>query len=230
MEFGLLAAVAVAFGSAWAVLRLTVAREERRPAFDRLISAAVVGLVAGRIAAMALAGTNPITRPLDVLIVRGGVDTGFAASAALAWLAFGGRGDLWRSLDAVAPAALAGLAGWHLGCLFSGTCLGTTTSLPWGITATGGMVTRHPTEMYAALAFVAAAALVAAARRQVTIPGILAAATLAAAALIRLATEPMRLGIGTGPEWWYASGIAVGVGIVLYRVVRARRLRRPAPS
>ncbi|MEX2419092.1 MAG: prolipoprotein diacylglyceryl transferase family protein [Acidimicrobiia bacterium] len=230
MEFGLLAAALLAFGSAWGVLRLTAATEQRRPAFDRMISAAVVGLFVGRIAAMALAGTNPITRPLDVLIVRGGVDTGFAATAALTWLAFAGRGDLWRNLDAVAPASLAGLAGWHLGCLFSGTCLGTTTSLPWGLTAAGGVVARHSTEIYAALAFVAAAALVSAARRRVTAPGVLATSALAAAAFIRLATEPLRLGIGTGPEWWYASGVAVGLGIVLYRVVNARRPRRPPPS
>lgn len=230
MEFGLLAAVLLAFGSAWGVLRLTTVTEQRRPAFDRMISAAVVGLFVGRIAAMALAGTNPITRPLDVLIVRGGVDTGFAATAALTWFALAGRGDLWRNLDAVAPAALSGLAGWHFGCLFSGTCLGTTTSLPWGLTATGGVVARHPTEIYAALAFVAAAALVSAARRRVTIPGILAASALASAALIRLAAEPLRLGIGTGPEWWYAAGVAVGLGIVLCRSVNARRPRHSPRS
>jgi 4-amino-4-deoxy-L-arabinose transferase-like glycosyltransferase len=77
---------------------------------------------------------------------------------------------------------------------------------------------------------VAAAALVSAGRTRVTVPGILAATTLAAAALIRLATEPIRLGIGAGPEWWYASGIAVGLGVVLYRVVQVRRLRRPRSS
>ena len=207
MEFGLLIAAAAALGAAWLVLRATGERE----LFDGILTAAVVGLFAGRVAAMVLAGTNPLTHPVDLLIVRGGVDTVAASAAAVAFFAWLVRRDLWRSVDAAAPAIAAALAVWHAGCLSGGTCLGTPSSLPWSWSASTGGVPRHPTELYAALGLALATVVVLLLRDRVP-SGATAALTLLLVSAVRLATEPLRVTIDGGPWWWYAAGIALGGG------------------
>jgi len=212
MEFGLLLAAASSLGAAWLMLRFTGGREM----FDAILTATVVGLFAGRLAAMVLAGTNPVTHPVDLLIVRGGVDTIAASAAAVAFLGWAVRRDLWRSLDSVAPAAVAALAVWHGGCLSGGTCLGTPSSLPWAWAASAGGVTRHPTELYAALGLAAAAVVVLLLRDRLR-QGTSAALALGSVSAIRLVTEPLRVTIDGGPWWWYAAGAVVGGGLFAWR-------------
>jgi prolipoprotein diacylglyceryltransferase len=225
MEFTLLGAALLAAAAAAAVLWWDW-RRDRDPATrhlgDLLLTSVIVGLAVGRIAAMVAGGTNPLTHPGDILIVRGGVATGPAAVAALLAAGFGARRDLWRTLDAAAPAALAGLGGWHVGCLPTGSCAGTATGLPWGITV-GGEIARHPVELYAALLLAAGVAALLYLRRYGPPQGVLVGAALAWAGIVRLATEPLRLGLGTDPGPWYAAGIAAGLGVVLGSVVRSRQ-------
>jgi len=115
MEFSLLGAAVIGLGGLYAVLWWEAGRGNAadctRDLWDILLTAGVVGLAAGRLAAMVGGGTNPLTHPGDFLIIRGGVDTGVAAAAALATAAFLSRRDLLPTLDTAAPAALAGLAG-----------------------------------------------------------------------------------------------------------------------
>jgi prolipoprotein diacylglyceryltransferase len=219
MEFGLLAAVVLALGAAWSMIQVTVAPGQRRATFDRILTAAVVGLFVGRTGAMVLAGTNPITHPVDLLIIRGGVDTGLAATGAVLGFAWTARRDLWRLADDAGPAALTGLAGWHFGCLIGGSCLGTPSTLPWAWSLSPGSVPRHPTEIYAAVALVGIAALIVALRGRLTPTGVIASLSLAGAAAIRLATEPLRLTIGDGPEKWYLAGLIVGIALTARRFV-----------
>ncbi len=96
-------------------------------------------------------GINPLSNLGDILLVRGGVDTVAAAAAAVAAYAWLVRSDLWTLLDAGATAALAGLAGWHAGCLVRDTCLGTRSSLPWALEQDPAGIGRHPVEIYAAI-------------------------------------------------------------------------------
>ena len=84
MEFTLLWAALTAVALGWMALRLTPALSGGDA--DRLMGAAAAGLVAGRLGAMILAGVNPITHPLDIIIIRAGVDTRVAAIAALVTL------------------------------------------------------------------------------------------------------------------------------------------------
>ena len=224
MEFSLLGAALVAVAAAGAVLWWEWRRDRDaaiRHLGDLLMTSAIVGVAVGRIASMLAGGTNPLTHPGDILIVRGGVATGPAAAAALIAAGFGARKDLWRILDAAAPAALAGLAGWHAGCVLTASCAGTPTGLPWGISVGGG-IARHPVEIYAALLLAAGVAALLYARRYGPARGVLVGAALAWAGIVRLATEPLRLGLGTGPGPWYAAGIAAGLGIVLGSIVRSR--------
>lgn len=206
MEFTLLWAALTAVAFAWAGTRIW---SERLPdhATDRMIGAATGGLVVGRLTAMVLQGTNPLAHPLDILIVRGGVHTGAATIGAILTYLWTGR---WRldHLDATAPAALLGLAGWHAGCLWRGACHGTESSLPWAWSGPGSTVARHPVEIYAALGLIAAAWLVSRLPWRLLMR---AGTALALAGLIRLATEPMRPSITGGPVGWYIAAIIVGV-------------------
>lgn len=224
MELTLLANALTAAAAVWVANRLL------RPTVDRptdlLIGAAAIGLFVGRLAAMIGAGVNPLVRPGDILIVRGGVSTGFAALGALTALAWTQRHDLPRSLDQLAPAALAGLAGWHGGCLWRDTCLGTATELPWALTAAGSDVGRHPVELYTALGLIAAAAVV---WQLSDRPWLRAGVGLGLAGGVRLATDPLRVSIVGGPIAWYLAAVVIGFGLAAVGQ-KLTRTRPPGPS
>lgn len=226
MEFTLLAAALTGAAAVWIANRLRKAEVDVDRPTDVLIGAAAVGLILGRLASMMSAGVSPLAHPGDILAVRGGVSTGFAALGALGVLAWTHRNQLPTALDELAPAALAGLAGWHGGCVWRGTCLGTVSELPWAITSPGTAVTRHPVEIYAALAFVLAAVGVA---RLGSRPWVATGVGLAAAGAIRLATEPMRVSITGGPVEWYAAAIVAGLAVAVLGQ-RLTRTRPPGPS
>jgi len=226
MEFSLLGAAALAIVGIYSTLWWEAGRGNAadctRDLWDMILAAGVAGLVAGRLAAMIGGGTNPLANLADILIIRSGVDTGIAALVAIGVAAFMARRDLLPTLDAIAPATVAGLAGWHAECLVTGACLGTPTGLPWGIAQTGSDIARHPVEIYAALLLVVGAVALIAWKRHHPPPGMTAGAALAWAGAARLFTEPMRPGIGTGPEWWYAAAIAAGVALAVWGLMRTR--------
>jgi prolipoprotein diacylglyceryltransferase len=229
MEFTLLGAVALAAAGTGGVLWFEQGRANppgsARRLADAALAAALAGLLAGRLASMVAGGNNPLTHPADIVIVRSGVDTGFAALSALLVLVLYGRHDLWGTIDGLAPAALTGLAGWHLSGIFRDAWLGTPSDLPWAAAQAGSSVPRHPVEVYAALAFLLGALALHLWKRRSTRSGMVGAAALVAAAGVRLATEPLRLSLGTGPEWWYAGGLAAGVALLGWRFIAARRPR-----
>jgi prolipoprotein diacylglyceryltransferase len=117
------------------------------------------------------------------------------------------RGEL-RYLDAITPAALLALAGWHGGCLWRGACLGTTSGLPWAFAEPGSVVSRHPVELYVALTLTLGAWAVA---RLSFRPLLRSGFGLAAAGIVRLLTEPLRLSLTGGPTGWYIAAITVGL-------------------
>jgi prolipoprotein diacylglyceryltransferase len=216
MEFTLLWAAATGVGLAAVMAGLEkrwgLIPEEIGSLTDLILGAAVTGLITGRLASMILAGISPITHPADILIVRSGVDTGFASLGALAFVGLTSRRHLATTLDVLGPAALAGLAGWHAGCLYRGACLGTTSTLPWAVAQEGSTLTRHPVEIYAALLFLTGAlALLFLLRRGIRPTGAAGALGLGLAGAIRLATEPIRPSLGSGPVAWYMAAIAIGI-------------------
>ena len=207
MEFTLLFAAALGIASMWLAIRLTPGLSERvEDPFGVLLGASMVGLFAGRLGAMILTGTNPITHLPDILLVRGGVDTGVASVAVMAALWWAHKKNFLTTADALTASALIGLAGWQAGCLLRGACLGTSTNVPWAIASESG-IGRHPTEIYAAIGFLIAAWLL---RRASPPAGRTAALGLIAASAVRLATEPLRPTLGNGATWWYVTGLAVG--------------------
>ena len=177
---------------------------------------------------MVTSGTNPLSAPFDVLIVRGGVSTAGASLAAAATLALRSRRRLVATADGLAAAALVGLAGWHAGCLFrSGSCLGSPTDLPWGIPLEGSTVPRHPVELYAAILLLAAGMGVSWWRaRGSPAPGAPAAVAVVVAAAVRLVTEPFRPSLDGGPVAFYLTAAAAGFVGLAVATVRPRLSRR----
>ena len=222
MEFSLLGAVFFAVIPLYATIYWEARRGNAaacsKDLWDLALTAAVVGLVVGRVAAMVGDGVNPMTNLADLLIVRGGVATGPATVAAILTIAWMGRHELWAVLDGLSAAAVAGLSGWHAGCLARDACLGTPTGLPWGATLSGSSVTRHPVELYAAIALaLVAGALALWKMRGRPIPGVPAGLALAAASLVRLATEPFRPTFSGGPIRWSWLGLIVGLSFSGWR-------------
>lgn len=235
MEFTLLAAAALGIAAAnvmlWWEARHGNADRCAGNLWDTMLIAAIAGLFLGRLVAMALDGVNPINHPGDVIIVRAGVATVGAtigAGATFLWLA---RREPVAMADGIAAAMLAGLAGWHAGCLFRSGCLGTATDLPWAVAQPGSTITRHPVELYAAglllLAAIAVALWKAWGRPSAGLPASLG---VAAAAGIRLATEPLRPSLGGGPVWWYLVGFVGGLAAAAGFWWRARTRGRPRPA
>lgn len=210
MEFTLLWAVLTGMAAAWIGTRVWDDRLPDRPV-DKLLGAALAGLFFGRIAAMVTQGVNPVTNPLDVIVVRGGVSTPAATLAAVATLVWPARRNP-ASVDSLAPAALAGLAGWHAGCLWRSACLGTTSDLPWAWSMPTSDVTRHPVELYAALLLIVGAFAVA---RSGWRPYMRSGLALSIAGGVRLLTEPMRPSITGGPVLWYVAAVVVGIAVAL---------------
>jgi len=216
LEFTLLFAAAIGVGAGSIALRWEAARGNAADCaadlWDVLVSAVVVGLFVGRLAAMIGSGINPLTSLGDILIIRGGVATGPATVAGLLMVAILARGEIVAVADALAVAALASLGGWHLGCLARDACPGATTDLPWAMTQAGSEIGRHPVELYAAVIFLVAAAGLGLYRKRRIPPGVAASVAMLIAAGGRLATEPYRLSLSGGPVWWY--GVAMGAALV----------------
>ena len=193
------------------------------------IGASVAGIFGGRLAAMIADGVNPLTHPGDIVIVRAGVATGPAALIALATLAFLARRELVVVLDGIAAAAVAGLAGWHAGCLSRDACLGTPSDLPWAQALDGSTITRHPVEVYAAILLLIAGGAVAWAKAYRRPPPLVpAGVALAVAGAVRLVTEPLRPALAGGPEVWYWIAVAGGLSLIGYSRLHARRASTPA--
>lgn len=227
MEFTLLGAVLFAvlplYGMLYWEARRGNAASCSKNLWDIALAGVIAGVFVGRLAAMIGDGINPLTHPADIVIVRGGVATGPAALAALVTVAWLGRDELWPVLDGLAAAALAGLGGWHAGCVVRDACLGTASDLPWAVAQDGSSVTRHPVEIYAAMAlWLGAVALAMWRRRGRPAAGLPTGLALAYASGVRLLTEPMRPNLAGGPVWWYGVGVLVGAAIAGMTLLRRR--------
>jgi len=222
MEFSLLFSALIGVMSMWLMLRWEAARgnaaECTKDLWDIALMAGLAGILVGRLAAMIGDGVNPLTNPGDIVIIRGGVSTGWAASSAIAIVAWRARNEFWLVSDGLAAAALAGLAGWQAGCLTRDACLGTPTDLPWAQAQSGSQIGRHPVELYAAIGFAVGAVGLAwwKARGRPGL-GVPAGLALATAGGVRLASEPFRPSLSNGPVAWYLAALVVGLGVALWR-------------
>ncbi len=231
MEFSLLGAAAIGVASFWTVLRWEAPRGNAAGCavdlWEAGLTSAIAGVFIGRLSAMVGAGINPISDPGQILLIRSGVSTTAAAVGAFVVFAVLARRDLVTTADAIAPAALAGLAGWHAGCVTSNACLGVESGVPWAWSLPGSTVTRHPVELYVAIGFVLVAGVLAVWKWKARPwPGVIAGVAIATAGSLRLVTEPLRISIDGGPVALYLIAALVGVGWMAAAFLADRRVTR----
>ena len=228
MEFTLLGAAAIAVGGFWLMLRWEAKRGNASGCavdlWDAGLVSAISGVLVGRLVAMVQAGISPIADPAQIILIRSGVSTtGVVLGTAVVFVFLARRAPIVAG-DAIAPAALVGLAGWHAGCLVTNSCLGTESSLPWAMTLPGSDITRHPVEIYAAGILLLAGVALALWKQHGRPPlGSVAGTAILAAAAARLITEPLRISLAGGPVYLYAAGILVGIAMIITSCVAKRR-------
>lgn len=194
MEFTLLWAALTGVGAMWATDRLLNAGDRR---FDDLLSAALIGLTVGRLAAMIGGGSYPWQHPGLIGLVRAGVHPGWASLAALGWLTVRFRTS--SVLGSMAVPALVGLGGWEAGCVFRSACGGVTvgsSAIPIGLIAGAGFI---------------GAALIVHRLPTPSKPG----AALLAAGVVRAGSEPFRSTLTHSIVWWYGVAIVLGLIVAL---------------
>ncbi|MCL1592832.1 MAG: prolipoprotein diacylglyceryl transferase [Actinomycetia bacterium] len=228
MEFSLLGSAAIGVFGFWIMLRWEAKRGNAAGCavdlWDAGLVAATSGLFIGRIVAMIQDGINPLTNPLQIILIRSGVSTVAVVAGTLTVFAYVARRSLVDAADGIAPAALMGLAGWHAGCLATGSCLGTESSLAWASPLPGSDITRHPVEIYAAIALGVASIALALWKQYGRPPlGSITGAAILSAAGIRLATEPMRISLAGGPVLLYGAGVVIGIGLIVASLVGKSR-------
>lgn len=129
-----------------------------------------------------------------------------------------------RTLDTLAVPTLVAMAIGRVGCFLAECCVGTATSLPWGVRNAGAEHAAHPVQLYEAAADVA---LIGVLLRVVPArhAGHRIGVAVTGYAAIRFLTEFVRDGRevqwGLNPVQWYMLGI--GVAIAMWTVLRARR-------
>lgn len=145
--------------AAWIGLTLAEKRSEqsgiRKEDINNLIFYGLVGFVlGGRIAFIAQNASAFIKSPFGIVSINPDLfdPLGGLAAAILVGLIYGQRLGLafWNTLDALTPFFAVLALGLGLSRLADGTAFGKATSLPWGIELWNE--TRHPTQIYEALA------------------------------------------------------------------------------
>jgi len=228
MEFSLLGAAAIGVFGFWMMIRWEAKRGNAAGCavdiWDTGLVAAIAGLFIGRIVSMVQTGVNPLTEPLQIMLMRSGVSTVAVVIGTLLVFSYLARNALVAAADGIAPAALMGLAGWYAGCLATGSCLGTESSLPWAVALPGSEITRHPVEIYAAIGMaLASIALALWKQHGRPAPGSVGGLALLSASAIRLATEPLRISLAGGPILLYGAGVVAGSAIFVVSIVSKRR-------
>jgi prolipoprotein diacylglyceryltransferase len=134
---------------------------DRRSMADAALGPAIIGLLAGRVTAILLDDPHSLTRPADILLLRGGVElwpgiaVGFAAAIVMAQRA--GQSVGARLADA-APAALVAYAAYEAGCLLRSGCFGPSSRV--GLAPQGLSTTVIPIGLFVAIAAVGVATMV----------------------------------------------------------------------
>ncbi len=144
IDYGLLASMMLVMAVPSVVAyRWPLGPPDESPSFvDLALGPALLGLVVGRIATLAIDDPRAIGRLSDMLIIRSGVEFWPGALAAVAVVAWAGRRNGAGSLGylaAAAPLSMIGYGSYEMACLLRDGCYGPESSLglvPPGLTTT----------------------------------------------------------------------------------------------
>lgn len=138
IDVGLLASILVAATATWLAARFVRARQRLTIDGDAFMLSALTGLVAGRLAFVALEDPTSFARFRDLLIIRSGVEfwPGIAVGVIVLSLHARRRGlPIPECLSIAAPLFLVGYGAYEATCSFREGCFGP--SSPLGLTPPG---------------------------------------------------------------------------------------------
>ena len=122
--------------------------------YNLVFTMLVAGLLGARLAYAARFPTAFFENPVSLISINPGLldPTGGLVIALIAGVIYGQRKNMpvWPTLDAITPVVAVMLIAIPLSNLASGHAFGSPTQLPWAIELWGA--TRHPVQIYAALA------------------------------------------------------------------------------
>jgi hypothetical protein len=232
IDIGLLATIAIMLTVPGVFVRPWPADAARGGVMDISFGALLVGLVVGRLSAVAIDDPGALTSVSDLLIIRSGVEFWPGAFAGIAWLAFAARREgvsPTARLAALVPAALIGWACFEATCLLRGGCPGPIA--PIGLHPDGLVARMFPVGLAVALAALAAAIMIDRLHRRGLRDLEVVAAGVAVVALIRSIASIWLPRVGHGMTRQHRESIAVyafSFGVAAAAHVHAR-IRRRAP-
>jgi hypothetical protein len=230
IDTGLLLSIALVVGAVAASIRLAPPRtSDRRDLVDAALVPAMMGLLAGRLAAIVLGDPNSLTRPADILVLRGGVEFWPGLAVALLVMMWASRQSLpalpARLADG-APYALVAYAAYEAACLVRSGCFGPSTTI--GLVPRGIASRMFPVGLVVAVAAVGLAGVVRRSARRDSITR--CALAIGGLATIRTVASVWLPKIGSGPSRQHVESMAVAAGVVMFVVGRALASRFTRPS
>lgn len=189
---------------------------DRASLFDVALWPVMAGVLAGRVTAAALDDPHALSRPGDLLVLRGGVEfwAGVATAAAVGvWSARRARQSAVARLADVAPYALVAYAAYEAGCLVRAGCFGPRSAI--GLVPPGLSATVAPVGLFVAAAAVGLA--IVARRVAPRYGGNAIAISVLGLAVIRAVASIWLPKIRSGPTRQHLESIVVAVaaGVVL---------------
>jgi prolipoprotein diacylglyceryltransferase len=225
LDTGLLLSGAAAVAAMWLAARVMALPWAPGDVLDRLLLPGIVGLLAGRVAAVLLDDPTSIGSLRAFLVIRGGVELWPGAVAAAAALAISLRraGEpVTASVAALAPVVIVGYGAYEASCLLREACYGPHAAV--GLRPDGLSEPMVPLGVVVGAAIVGVAAVLA--RREPTPLLTVASATLAVAAA-RSAASVWLPRIGDGLTRPHRESLAVAALAAVAGAVLVVRERRP---
>lgn len=233
IDFGLLASMIVAFGVPTLVnqLRWPLRSFGDVRFLDAALAPAVVAVVVGRLAAVALDDPGGFTRFGDLLIIRSGVEFWAGLLAAVAVLAWTGRnaGAPARLAD-IAPLAMVGYACYEATCVLRDGCFGPTSSI--GLRPPGLVTTMLPVGAIVGLVIVLGAVVVRKLNDENTAPFLVLAVAAVVVAGVRAIASIWLPHVGDGLTRPHRTSIVIAILAILCAVVVVKRVgwRESSPT
>lgn len=226
-DYGLLASIAAVLAVPALLVRPWPPQEPDWRLLDRVGGSLAVGLIVGRLAALAIDDPRSLTSVADLLVIRSGVDFWPGLTAGIAWLAWTEHRADRRPAALLGTVASAGLVGWaayEASCLLRDGCPGPIS--PIGLRPDGLIERQFPVALIVAVAAVLVGWLVDRARRRdlPDIDSIIVA--IGAVALIRSIASFWLPHVGTGLTRQHLTSLAIFLACAaVLPVVRQRRTR-----
>lgn len=217
-------------GRAQATDATPTSNDDRDGFLDVVLVPAMIGVLAGRLVAVAIDAPRSLTRPGDLLVIRSGVEFWPGVVAAALVVAWTARRELLSPVErlaAIAPLAMIGYAGYEATCPVRDGCFGPES--PIGLQPPGLATTMLPIGLVVA----AVVALAAVAVRRLVVaghpPSLVLAVALTGVAAPRAVASFWLPAVGDGLTRPHLTSIALTVLGAAALVVTSRpRGREPA--